>query len=123
MSQHTKRTLKYLRVKGYECDTDTIVERWVRNPRHPAGGFRKDYKGIIDIIVFDDTETIGIQSCGSDFAVHNRTILSNPNSKKWLRNPDRKLILIGWRKVVKRRGSKQKIFKPRVKVYELEDFV
>jgi len=53
---------------------------------------------------------------------HPRNILANPVSKLWLKT-GAKLILIGWRKVKKHpRKGKLKVWRPRVKVYTLEDF-
>ena len=118
MTSNTQRTLKYLKEKDYKCD---IVERWIPNPKHPGGGFRKDFMGLLDIIAIGENEIIGVQSCGSNFAEHDRNILANPVSKLWLKT-GATLILIGWRKVKKKRGGKQMIWRPRVKVYTLEDF-
>lgn len=111
----TERTLKYFRDNGYICD---MVERWIRNKKHPAGGFRKDFLGFGDILAFNKTETVLIQSCGSDFAAHLKKILDLPNAGydplRWLVNQDRRIILMGWRKVKKKRGGKLMIFKPRL---------
>ena len=114
----TQRTLKYLRDEGYHCD---IVERFIRNPKVPGGGFRKDFLGAIDIIAFNTVSTIGVQSCGQSFAAHLRDLLKNPNVPLWLAG-GRRLILIGWRKVVKKRGGKQKIWKPRIREITPKDF-
>ena len=113
----TERTLKYFRDRGYICD---MVERWIRNPKHPAGGFRKDYLGFGDILGFNEIETVLIQSCGSDFAAHIKKIFDLPEKDfrshpaRWLADPNRRLIVMGWRKVKKKRGGKLKIFKPRL---------
>ena len=119
MISNTQRTLKYLKEKDYKCD---IVERWIPNPKHPGGGFRKDFMGLLDIIAIGENKIIGVQSCGSNFAEHDRNILANPVSKLWLKT-GAMLILIGWRKVKKHpRKGKLKVWRPRVKVYTLEDF-
>ena len=90
---HTQRTLKYLRDQGL---TAGIVERWMPNPKHPAGGVRKDLFGIIDIIAIGPEKTMGVQSCGSDFAEHDRLILGNATSRLWaFPESKRSLILIG----------------------------
>jgi len=43
----TQRTLRELRDQGRVVD---ICERWIINPKHPGGGFRKDMFGFIDLI-------------------------------------------------------------------------
>ena len=116
---HTQRTLKLLRDQGY---TAGVVERWVPNPKHPAGGVRKDLFGFIDIIAIKGDFTCAIQSCGQDFAAHDRKILAEPATLVWSRGAGRIVILIGWRKVKKKRGGKAMVWKPRIKNYTLEDF-
>ena len=110
----TERTLKYLRDDGFICD---MVERWIRNPKHPAGGFRRDLFGFADILAFkpDSPETMLVQSCGSDFAAHKRKIKEAPLASEWLRH--HKIMLIGWRKLKKKRGGKQMVWRPRIETY------
>jgi hypothetical protein len=105
----TERTLKLLRDQGYICD---MVERWIRNPKHPAGGFRRDLFAFADILAFKGPEVALVQSCGADYAAHKRTIFEAPLAGEWVRR--NKIILIGWRKVKKARGGKQMIWKPRI---------
>jgi len=114
----TSRTLEYLRSQGYEAGT---VERWIRNPKHPAGGFRKDLLGFIDIIALTENGITGIQSCGQAFAEHDRKIKEEPMALKWLEKGGH-IMLIGWRKILKNRGGKLRVWSPRIKEYTLEDF-
>lgn len=115
---NTSRTLKWLRDQGWSAD---VVERWMKNPKHPAGGYRKDLFNIIDIIALSNRGIMGVQSCGQAFAEHNRKVLAEPLALKWL-EAGGDLILIGWRKILKKRGGKQKIWAPRIKHYLFEDF-
>jgi len=115
---NTSRTLKYLKGQGWEAE---IVERWLPNPKHPAGGVRKDLFGIIDIIAVADNRIAGVQSCGQAFSEHDKKIIAEPMSLKWIKTKN-VLMLIGWRKVLKEKGGKLKIWKPRVKVYSIDDF-
>lgn len=115
---NTQRTLKYLKDQDYRCD---IAERWIKIPNHPAGGKRRDIFGFIDVIALGKDNIIAVQSCGQAFSEHNRKIMRNENVIKWLES-NGKLLLIGWRKIKKKRGSKQMIWSPRVKEYKLEDF-
>ena len=115
---NTSRTLKYLKEEGHICD---VVERWVRNPAMPAGGFRRDFLNIIDIISLHDKTIFGVQSCGQAFAEHDRTILSSAASVKWLECGGQ-LVLIAWRKVKLKRGGKALRWSPRIKNYTLKDF-
>ena len=118
----TQRTLGYLKERNIIAE---VVERWLRNPKLPAGGFRRDLFNFIDIIAMGENSIIAIQSCGQAFAAHNRKITEDeavaPNARLWLKNGGR-LILIGWRKVKLRPGAKAMRWKPRIKEYTLEDF-
>lgn len=120
----TQRTLKGLRDKGFTAD---VVEKWIRNPKHPAGGFRRDYLHIIDILALTPDGVMGVQSCGSDFAAHWRTLTEEQaeNTRKWLSTPGTSLELWGWRKIkaVLKSGKKGKAMRwqPRIKVITLAD--
>ena len=114
---NTSRTLEYIRSQGWEAGK---VEQW--NPYAGEFGQRKDLFGIIDIIALGEHPgAIGIQSCGQAFAEHNRKILESPMSVKWLEK-NNTLMLIGWRKILKKKGGKLKIWAPRIKIYTKEDF-
>jgi hypothetical protein len=132
ISKHTQGTLKFFRDQGYIAE---VVERWLPIPGHPGGGKRRDFLNLIDIIAFNDVETIGVQSCGQDFAAHKRKIEAEDSRHDWLRckapsilpvsnsimimvfSLQRRLILIGWRKLLKKRGGKLKIWKPRIEEF------
>lgn len=109
MSKNTERTLAYLRDKGYVAD---MVERFIAFPK--PHGHRKDFLGIIDIIAFDVSVTIGIQSCGQGFADHKTKIIESEYTVPWLKSSYRELWLIGWRKLKAKRGGKLKLWKPRI---------
>ena len=115
----TERTLKYFRDQGYMCD---MVERFIRNPKHPAGGFRKDCFGFGDILAFNESETLLIQSCGSAYSEHLKMLKSSEIVPQWLRCENRKVILIGWRKLKNRLKSggfgKGYHFEPRIEEIE-----
>jgi hypothetical protein len=114
----TERSLKYYTDKGYLCD---MVEKWVKAPRHPAGGFRRDFLNIIDFIALKPGATVGVQSCGTDYAQHITKLQEyEDNLKLWLQANNR-FELIGWRQVKKVRGKDAKIWKPRVTIYCLEN--
>ena len=116
----TQRTMKVLREQGFTVD---VVEQWKRNPKHPAGGYRRDYLHIIDILAISFHHTVGIQACGSDFAVHWRklTIEEAENSFEWLSRPSRTLEIWSWRKVKVKRGGKAMRWQPRVVAVTLAD--
>ena len=116
MSKHTERTLKLLRDQGYTAE---VVERWLPIPKHPGGGKRKDFLGIIDIIAFNDYLTIGVQSCGADFRPHVKTIMDSKNTIKWLGCYGRQLELYAWRKLKRKRGGKAYTWKPRKAIFYL----
>ena len=114
----TQRSIKYFRDQGMICG---IVERFIPNPKHPGGGFRKDFLGIIDMIFLGPDGIVGVQSCGSDYAAHYKKIMDEhpEDLKAWLAAGG-KFVLIGWRKVKKFRGSKQEVWNPRIKEIDLE---
>jgi len=116
MSKHTERTLALLAEAGFTAE---VVERWI-----PGAGKRRDYLGCIDIIAFNDVLTLGVQSCGIDFAAHKAKILAEPRAELWLRAPERHLVLIGWRAVAryKKDGSRSVVdrFGPRVQYFGLQ---
>ncbi len=118
----TQRTLEYYRKEGWTCE---VIERWIRNPKHPAGGFRKDWMGFGDILAMGENSIIAIQSCGQAFSAHNKKItedeIVSPNAYLWLKNGGR-LLLIGWRKIKLKRGGKAMRWQPRIKEYTLKDF-
>jgi len=113
---NTQRTLRWLRQQGMIAG---IVERW--NQYAGPHGIRMDLFNYIDIIAIEANSILAIQSCGQAFAEHDRKILSNEIAPEWLKAGGR-IQLVGWRKVLKKRGGKQKVWKPRVKEYTLDDF-
>lgn len=126
-----QRTLRFMRQQGRICG---IVERF--NQYAGPFGVRQDLFGIIDIIALDpERGVVGIQACGQDFAKHIRTITEEKaqESIDWLETKIRchqcgilttatMLELWGWRKVKLRPGAKAMRWKPRVRIFTLEDF-
>ena len=115
----TQRTLKYLKDKGH---TVGIVERWIPNPNHPGGGFRKDLFGFIDLIVLTPGGVMAVQSTGSAFSEHRYklTVEKAEDVAKWLETPLTTLYLIGWRKLKVKRGGKAMHWKPRIEQIKLD---
>ena len=110
----TQRTLAALRKLGFRCD---VVERWIKNPGHPAGGNRRDFLHIIDVLALDpERGVVGIQCCGSAFSGHLRKLTEEraQDTLDWLRTPGTSLELWGWRKVKAKRGGKAEVWSPRV---------
>jgi hypothetical protein len=97
-----------------------MVERFLPVPPY---GIRKDFLGIIDIIALKPPETLGVQSCGQNYAEHDRKILGKYKEGLLWMQCNNELMLIGWRKVKKVRGGKLMVWKPRIKTYSREDFV
>lgn len=113
---NTQRTLRALRQEGCICG---IVERW--NPYVGPHGIRMDLFGFVDIIALYPNGICAIQSTGQAFAEHERTLLQNEIAPEWLKAGGT-IELWGWRKVLKRRGGKQRIWAPRKREFTLEDF-
>lgn len=104
---YTAKTIRYLQEQGYEVGK---VEAF-----NPFARKRIDLFGIIDLVAIGGPRILGVQSCGQNFAEHDRTILASPYTKLWLKGGD--LVLIGWRKVKKVRGGKAMVWKERIKYY------
>ena len=107
----TQRTLAELRARGLMVGN---VERFNRF----AGphGIRQDLFGFIDLIACSQAEgIIGVQTTGTDFAGHRKKLLGDRSEevRDWLRSGGR-VELWGWRKVLKVRGGKQRVYRPRV---------
>ena len=114
---NTQRTLRALEQQGY---ISGIVEKF--NPYAGPYGKRIDLFNFIDIISIMPKGICAIQSCGSDFRKHDRKILENEYAPEWLKAGGH-IELWSWRKVKKHpRKGKLKVWRPRVKVYTLEDF-
>ena len=115
----TQRTLKALREQGFIC---AIVEKW--NPFAGPHGVRQDLFQIIDILALDHKRgVVGVQSTGNDFSGHLRKLTEDKaqESRNWLLTPGTVLELWAWRKVKVRRGGKQTVWQPRVKILTVED--
>jgi len=116
----TQRTLAELRGRGMVAD---IVER--RSPPRPGvpWGQTHDYLGCVDIIAFDPTVTLAVQSCGSDFASHRRKVTEDcaHEVREWLRGPGRRFEIWGWRRLKVKRGGKAVRWMPRVEDITLAD--
>ena len=101
------------------------VERWIPNPEHPGGGFRKDLFGFVDLLCLDSQKGfIGIQSCGQDFNAHVEKIINSECSEfaiEWLKC-NGFIEVWGWRKLKLKRGGKAMRWVPRIKEITLGDF-
>jgi len=118
---NTSRTLEYIRSRGWVADK---VEQF--NAYAGKFGQRKDMFGFGDIVAMGEGSIIAIQSCGQNYAEHDRKITEDekvaPLAFLWLRNGGR-LLLVGWRKVKLKRGGKALRWQPRIKEYKIEDFL
>jgi len=112
----TQRTLRALRQEGYICG---IVERF--NAYAGPYGIRQDLFGFLDIVAIKPIGICGIQSCGSDFASHDRKIKGNEAAPEWLKAGG-SIELWAWRKVKRVHGGTAMVWKPRVREYTEEDF-
>ena len=111
-----QRTIRALKQQGYLCG---MVERF--NPHAGPFGIRQDLFGFIDLIAIKPIGICAVQACGSDFKAHDIKIRDIEEAHEWLKAGG-SIELWGWRKIKKVRGGKQMVWKPRIKVYTLEDF-
>jgi len=114
----TERTLKLLREEGYRA---AVVERWLRY----AGQFgkRQDLFGIIDVIAISSDVTLGVQACSGSVVSHYEKLIKEKNQEcfDWLSHPDRTLEIWAWRKILKEKGKKMKIWQPIIRRITLDD--
>ena len=113
-----QRTLKALRNQGVLCD---IVERFLSH----AGpfGVRKDCFGFMDVIaIYPGRGIVAVQACSTDVKSHIRKITDDCTGEAiaWLEFAE--IEVWGWRKLVVKRGGKQKRWTPRVVPVTMEDF-
>ena len=108
--QRTKAVLK-----GWGITHDMVERRFPPRPGAPYGT-TKDFLNIIDILALTDEGVLGIQVCGSDFASHVIKMLDEykDNTIEWLLTPGTSLEIWSWRKILKQRGGKAKVWKPRI---------
>ena len=119
MSSATQRTIRELKNQGRRC---AIVERW--NAFVGPHGIRQDLFGIIDILALDpERGVVGVQCCSGGMASHVRKITEDhaQETLDWLQTPGTSLEIWSWRKVLLRRGAKQKVWRPRIKEITLQD--
>lgn len=113
---YTQKTMKYLRGLGFQCEKGNIVERYIPGKPH---GKRIDFLGIIDIIACGNGHTVGVQSTGpSGKSSHVKTIMEHPNTRLWLESGN-EMWLIWWRKILKKRGGKLKLWTPGVVMFQI----
>lgn len=106
----TQRTLELLRDQGH---TPWIVERF-----NAFSGRRTDLFHIIDILIVVPTGVVGIQSFGTAFSEHRKKLMEDEAwfTRHWLKGKGNELVMVGWRKVLAKKGGKLRIYKPRVAV-------
>jgi len=112
---NTSRTLEYIRRQGWAADKVELF-----NPYAGQYGKRKDFLGL----AVGENSIIAIQSCGQAFSEHHKKLIDGEfaaeNVILWLTNGGR-VLLIGWRKVLLKRGGKAKRWQPRIREYFYEN--
>ena len=105
---YTPKTMRLIEIWGWAY--------WRVESFNSFTNMKTDLFNIIDFLAITPFSTIGVQACGSDFAGHITKLCIEERTRTvtWLSAPHRKLILIGWRKVLRKRGGKMRIYKPRV---------
>lgn len=110
MAKYTSnnKTLEWARKQGWLM--------WRVEQFNQFSGFKTDLLHIIDYLGITTNKTVGIQICGADFSEHFTKIFieERENTRLWLSDPHRQLVLIGWRKVKMKRGGKAMVYKPRI---------
>jgi hypothetical protein len=85
----TALSLERLRAEGFIAQ---VVEQTI-----PHCFIKRDFIGCIDLIAFNDTETLGIQATsGSNHAARRTKALAIPELAKWLAGPARHFEVWSW---------------------------
>ena len=108
---YVSRTLRWLEDQGYEHIGK--CQHWNHHAKRSI-----DLFGIFDIMTVSAGEITGVQVCGEDWMRHVRKMSDAPVLEAWLR-AGAGCILIGWRKVVYRRGSTKMVYRPRVAIWTI----
>jgi len=114
----TQRTLARLRQEG--ALEVAIVEHW-----NPHARIRQDLFGFIDILAIMPGGLLAIQACaGTDTAKRLSKIKTQRRdaARHWLGTGAR-LEVWGWRQLLAKRGGKQKVWAPSIRVVTIEDLV
>lgn len=113
MSIATEKTLKLIRSKGFNP--------WIVEKFNQWSGRRTDLYYIIDIVFLTRKGVIGVQSCTSSFAEHQKKLQidEEKNTKQWLMTKGNQLILIGWRKIKRGKNDSRMVYKPRIGYFYL----
>ena len=94
-------TLALLRRREYKYQ---IVETTI-----PKTFIKRDLFGCIDVLVMTDEHTIGIQVTSLDnLAARTRKAMESELMIAWLRNPGRRFVLHGWRKLDRNHTCKER---------------
>ena len=82
---------------------------------------RKDFLGIIDVLVFNDQEIVGVQdTTWGQTSARRRKILASPLAWDWLQNPHRRIETIGLKEPDKSVGRHR--WEHKIIPITLEDF-
>jgi hypothetical protein len=122
MGSNMQRTITEQKKLGRVCG---IVERFCHN-RKTQPGHRSDLYNIFDVLAMHPRQgIIGIQCCGLDFSAHYRKITEEyaDNALCWLASGRGRthIEIWSWRKILKKRGGKLRIWSPRIKRISYND--
>jgi hypothetical protein len=113
VSSPTQRTLDHYRGLNYDIQ---VTERWCPHSRK-----RKDLFNFIDLLAIDDDETLAIQATSTgNMSARVKKILGLPAAWRWLQVPDRKIVVIGWKKYAK--PVNRKFWRPTIRHLTTEDW-
>lgn len=113
-TNYTQRTLKELRRKGA---TAAVVEKW-----NPHARVTQDLFNFIDIIALRDFSIIGVQSTsGANHAARRKKIYEGEETSRWLECGG-KIEIWSWTKNPVLKGSKRKVWFPRVEEITMESY-
>lgn len=111
----TQRSLKLMREAGYYCE---VVEHWNAFTRR-----RNDLLGFADLLCLKEGEPpLLLQVTAAGSATRIKKILDEPRAELALK-VGFNIYVHGWRRLLVKRGGKAKVWKPKIHVVQLEDFI
>ena len=130
------RTKRFFEKGGYIVANAEHLNAWV-GPLHmkcsECGknkiGIKQDMFGFADHLVFhpDIPGTMLVQSTsGAHHAIRRAKILANERAYKWIKQPDRCIVVVSWSRAAKKnkdgKSAKVKPWKERIEILDVKDF-
>jgi hypothetical protein len=113
MASPTSRTLEYYRSLGMTIE---VTEKWNQFSRQ-----RNDMFGFADLCAFDHQNVYLIQATSTgNMRAREAKILGVEAARLWVQSPNRKIVVIGWKKYAK--PVDRKLWRPTIREMTVDDW-